>query len=75
MDFLLSAIPILLLWNLRIDKKEKFGVCVAMSLGVLAGIAAAIKTSYMELITRGADLTCKTLRLSLYSSYPQIRII
>ena len=35
MDFTLSIFPSVLIWKLRISKKEKIGVIIAMSLGVL----------------------------------------
>lgn len=68
MDFALSAIPLIVLYPLRIDRKEKVGVCVAMSLGILAGIAAAVKTYHLPLISRSGDVTCK-FPLPLYIRY------
>lgn len=34
-DFVLAFLPWTILWKLQMKKKEKFGVCLAMSLGVL----------------------------------------
>jgi hypothetical protein len=34
-DFILALIPISILWNLQMVKREKIGVAIAMSLGVL----------------------------------------
>lgn len=34
-DFILALLPWAMLWNLNMKNKEKFGVAVAMSLGVL----------------------------------------
>ena len=34
MDFVLAFLPWKLVWSLQMRKKEKFGVAVAMSLGV-----------------------------------------
>ncbi|KAK2031933.1 hypothetical protein LX32DRAFT_712022 [Colletotrichum zoysiae] len=57
LDIALAAIPWLILMRptpaeassgLRLSKKEKIGVSVALSMGVLAGIAAFIKSSYMK---------------------------
>lgn len=59
MDLILAGFPIVLLWPLRIERKEKIGVSVAMSLGVFAGIAAFIKTSYLPDIGRWQDVTCE----------------
>jgi len=68
MDLLLAGFPIVLLLPLKIERREKIGVCVAMSLGVFAGVAAFIKSSYLPQIGRWQDLTCKpscTLHTSL----------
>jgi len=35
MDVLLSMLPWKIIWHLRMTKKEKIGVLVAMSMGVL----------------------------------------
>lgn len=35
MDFILALLPWALLWNLQMKKREKFGIAVAMSLGIL----------------------------------------
>lgn len=63
MDLVLAAFPIVLLQPLKIQKKEKIGVCVAMSLGVFAGITAFIKSSYMPKLGRWKDVTCRYGRM------------
>jgi hypothetical protein len=35
MDFTLALFPWFLIWKLQMNKREKFGVALAMSLGVL----------------------------------------
>ncbi len=35
MDFALALVPWVLMWNIQMDRREKLGVSVAMSLGVL----------------------------------------
>ncbi|KAH8889260.1 hypothetical protein GQ53DRAFT_690401 [Thozetella sp. PMI_491] len=45
MDIVLALLPWRLVWNLRMKKTEKFGVAVAMSMGLLAGMTAFIKAS------------------------------
>ncbi len=35
MDFVLAMIPWKIIWGLQMKKKEKFGVAIAMSMGVL----------------------------------------
>jgi hypothetical protein len=35
MDFILAFLPILLIKDLQMDKKEKIGIAIAMSMGIL----------------------------------------
>jgi hypothetical protein len=35
MDFVLALLPWKIIWNLQMKGKEKFGVAVAMSMGIL----------------------------------------
>ncbi|KAK4443002.1 hypothetical protein QBC34DRAFT_311816 [Podospora aff. communis PSN243] len=44
MDVVLAFLPWKFIWSLQMGKKEKLGVVVAMSMGVFAGAAAAMKT-------------------------------
>ncbi|KAK3319517.1 hypothetical protein B0T19DRAFT_268688 [Cercophora scortea] len=57
MDVALAFLPWKYIWGLQMSKKEKFGVVVAMSMGVFAGVAAAIKTSTIHLVHESADPT------------------
>ncbi|KAK5651492.1 hypothetical protein OQA88_11946 [Cercophora sp. LCS_1] len=47
-DFVLAMLPWPIIWNLQMKKKEKLGVGIAMSMGVLAGIMATIKTAHLD---------------------------
>ncbi|KAF2734537.1 hypothetical protein EJ04DRAFT_576797 [Polyplosphaeria fusca] len=68
MDLLLAVFPVVLLWNLRIERREKVGVCVAMSLGVVAGVAAFVKTSYLPLLGEMTDLTYSMIPLLVWAA-------
>lgn len=57
MDFVLAFIPWPLIWSLQLKKKEKLGVAVAMSLGVIAGATATMKCLAIQTIAQG-DFTC-----------------
>ncbi|KAF2677267.1 hypothetical protein K458DRAFT_320208 [Lentithecium fluviatile CBS 122367] len=48
LDMVLAMFPGLIIWNLQMGKREKLGVIFAMSLGFLAGIVAAVKTSFLR---------------------------
>ncbi|KAK3321798.1 hypothetical protein B0H66DRAFT_514015 [Apodospora peruviana] len=57
MDVTLAFLPWKYIWTLQMSKKEKCGVVVAMSMGVFAGIAAAIKTTTIPLVHHTIDPT------------------
>ncbi|KAL1652597.1 hypothetical protein SLS61_004903 [Didymella pomorum] len=50
MDISLALLPWKVLWGLQMRKTEKIGVCVAMSLGILAGIASILRGRYVDLL-------------------------
>lgn len=56
-DFVLAVFPWFLVWNLQMRLHEKIGVCVCMSMGVLSGVFAIVKSAY--LIPSFDDYTCK----------------
>ncbi|KAL1873597.1 hypothetical protein VTK73DRAFT_839 [Phialemonium thermophilum] len=45
MDIVLAVIPWRIIWPMTMNKKEKFGVLLAMSMGVFAGVTSMIKIS------------------------------
>lgn len=57
-DVILSTFPWLIIRNLQMNRKEKIGVVVSMSLGILAGISAAVKTNILLNATKWTDATC-----------------
>ncbi|VUC35060.1 unnamed protein product [Clonostachys rosea] len=56
-DFILALMPWAMLWNLNMKKKEKFGVAIAMSLGVFAGTTAIIKCTKLRANATSKDPT------------------
>ncbi|KAK7213129.1 hypothetical protein V2G26_020307 [Clonostachys chloroleuca] len=56
-DFILALLPWAMLWNLNMKKKEKFGVALAMSLGVFAGTTAIIKCTKLRANATSKDPT------------------
>ncbi|KAK3367823.1 hypothetical protein B0H63DRAFT_529530 [Podospora didyma] len=51
MDVVLAFLPWKFIWSLQMSKKERVGVVVAMSMGIFAGAAAAVKTTTLLHIT------------------------
>ncbi|KAL4788211.1 hypothetical protein BJX76DRAFT_316655 [Aspergillus varians] len=62
-DFSLALLPWTIVWNLQMRKKEKIGVAVAMSLGIFAGAAAIVKTTYLVKLSEKADFTWEMVPL------------
>ncbi|KAK1756523.1 hypothetical protein QBC47DRAFT_451980 [Echria macrotheca] len=44
MEFILALLPWRVIWKLQMKRKEKFGVAVAMSMGIFAASTAVVKT-------------------------------
>ncbi|KAK4225936.1 hypothetical protein QBC38DRAFT_248820 [Podospora fimiseda] len=57
MDLVLTAFPSLVIWNLQMQLREKIGVIVSMSLGVVAGVIGIYKSSTIPYVARSADFT------------------
>lgn len=63
-DFALALIPWKLVWGLNLRTREKIGVGIAMSMGLLAGICAIVKGVYLVQL-REQDFFCKSIRQNL----------
>ncbi|OLN88281.1 hypothetical protein CCHL11_00260 [Colletotrichum chlorophyti] len=84
MDFLLALVPWKLIWGMRMRKHEKVGICIAMSLGWLAGVCAIIKGVYLvqleqgDFFFNGKDVTIwtavETATAIIASSIPVLRV-
>ncbi|KAF2453484.1 hypothetical protein BDY21DRAFT_126629 [Lineolata rhizophorae] len=68
MDFALAVFPWLVVKDLQMNKREKIGVAFAMSLGVLAGITAIVKTSYLPSMARSTDFTYYSANLLIWAA-------
>ncbi|KAF2175453.1 hypothetical protein K469DRAFT_680029 [Zopfia rhizophila CBS 207.26] len=66
MDLLLTVVPWLTIWNLQMNKREKVGVIVTMSLGCLAGVTCAVKTSYLPSVGTWQDFTFNTAEVLIW---------
>lgn len=83
-DFALALIPWKLIWGLQLQTREKFGVGIAMSLGILAGMCAIIKGLYLKQLAsqdfsyQGKDVTIwtvvETATAIIAASIPVLRV-
>ncbi|KAJ5782941.1 hypothetical protein N7457_004715 [Penicillium paradoxum] len=55
LDFVLAFFPWIALWNLNIKKKEKYTICLSLSLGIFAGICGVIRTTGLDALTQSTD--------------------
>ncbi|KAH8898213.1 hypothetical protein GQ53DRAFT_817506 [Thozetella sp. PMI_491] len=53
LDFILAMLPWKIIWGLQMRTREKFGVALAMSMGVFAGATAVIKTTAIPTLASG----------------------
>ncbi|KAJ5320399.1 hypothetical protein N7508_000682 [Penicillium antarcticum] len=67
-DFVLALLPWTIVWNLQMKKKEKFGVAFAMSLGIFAGAASIVKTTYLVALSAKADFTWELAPLLIWAA-------
>ncbi|KAF4457850.1 integral membrane PTH11 [Fusarium albosuccineum] len=74
-DFVLALLPWTMLWNLNMKKKEKFGVAVAISLGIFAGSIAVIKCTKLSANAKSVDPTYDVAGLLLWAGAENALII
>ncbi|KAI0913231.1 hypothetical protein F4823DRAFT_86912 [Ustulina deusta] len=48
MDWILGLLPIIMLWNVRINRQSKFGIAAILSFGIVAGIALIVRLIYVK---------------------------
>ncbi|KAF1972300.1 hypothetical protein BU23DRAFT_388947, partial [Bimuria novae-zelandiae CBS 107.79] len=65
-DFALALIPWKLIWGLQLQTKEKIGVGIAMSMGLLAGVCAIVKGYYLQQLT-DADFFYKGKNVTIWT--------
>ncbi|KAI0007130.1 hypothetical protein F4779DRAFT_643457 [Xylariaceae sp. FL0662B] len=68
MDFFLAAFPWWVLWNLNMQRKEKFIICMSLSLGVLAGVCGVVRTSGLQVLSETADYLYATADSVMWTS-------
>ncbi|KAK4157290.1 hypothetical protein C8A00DRAFT_40266 [Chaetomidium leptoderma] len=84
MDFTLALLPWKFLWGLQMKRKEKIGVGIAMSMGILAGLMGVVKTAKIHtmlstdfadsipLWARGNAEVCASI---IAASIPMLRVL
>nr|KMM63861.1 hypothetical protein CPAG_00215 [Coccidioides posadasii RMSCC 3488] len=74
-DLLLAIYPIFILWKSRTELKLKIGLGCVTALGIVAMIAAIIRTIFVSLISKRDDYTFHSIPLALCITTEQYLII
>ncbi|OTB06547.1 hypothetical protein M426DRAFT_9677 [Hypoxylon sp. CI-4A] len=74
-DFSFAIIPWFLIMNLQMRTREKFGVAIAMSCGVIAGITALMRCVYLPQLNTGKFSTQGTTLVIWYVAESSVTII
>ncbi|KAK3898652.1 hypothetical protein C8A05DRAFT_47082 [Staphylotrichum tortipilum] len=75
MDIVLSILPWKIIWTLTMNRKEKIGVMIAMSMGVFAGITSIIKITQLPSISNSTFTESTTQLVILAAAESAITII
>ncbi|KAH8888517.1 hypothetical protein GQ53DRAFT_724516 [Thozetella sp. PMI_491] len=67
MDIVLAIVPWKIVWTLSMNKREKAGVMIAMSMGIFAGVTSCIKVTQISNITN-PNLSDSTTQLVILGS-------
>ncbi|KAK4652750.1 hypothetical protein QC762_500505 [Podospora pseudocomata] len=66
-DFILSLLPWIMVWKLRMKKAEKYGLAVALSMGCVTSILGIMKLSYINCVSvLDLDLSYTSIDLITY---------
>ncbi|KAH8658332.1 hypothetical protein BX600DRAFT_65139 [Xylariales sp. PMI_506] len=65
-DVALAIFPCVLIWKLQMKRVEKIGVCLCMSMGIVSGVMACVKSAF--LVDSLSDYTYKSVPLLMWSS-------
>ncbi|KAH9884565.1 hypothetical protein F4778DRAFT_762659 [Xylariomycetidae sp. FL2044] len=60
LDLVLTAFPTMIIWNVQMKLREKVGIIICMSLGVVAGVIGIYKSSTIPAVSRSTDFTYGT---------------
>ncbi|CAO1599702.1 hypothetical protein XANCAGTX0491_003418 [Xanthoria calcicola] len=67
-DILILAMPIPIVWSLRLDRQKKFGVCGLFLLGGFVCVASIMRFYYLESVGKGVDPTWDNVDVMIWST-------
>lgn len=60
-DFVFAAIPIMMLWNVHLNKRTKFSVALLLGLGFISGVALLIRIPYIRVLATTDNFLFETM--------------
>lgn len=60
-DFVFAALPILMLWNVRLNKRTKSSVAFMLGLGFISGVALLVRIPYIRILLTSDDFLYETV--------------
>ncbi|KAK4243840.1 hypothetical protein C7999DRAFT_35821 [Corynascus novoguineensis] len=75
MDIVLAILPWKIIWTLTMNRKEKVGVMVAMSMGIFAGITSIVKITQLPSISNATFTEATTQLVILAAAESAITIV
>ncbi|KAK0703955.1 hypothetical protein B0T26DRAFT_657548 [Lasiosphaeria miniovina] len=68
MDVVLALFPTVILWKWTMSKRDKFGVIIAMSMGIVAGIASFVKCAMLPNLAGDPSRSPDTVAVTIWGS-------
>jgi hypothetical protein len=72
-DLCLTAAPIVILWNVKIQRGRKSLICCLMGLGLVATISNALRNDFQTELT-SSDMTCKYMQFEYLMTFLHVRV-
>lgn len=60
-DFVFAAVPILMLWDVRLTKRMKFSVALMLGMGFVSGVALLVRIPYVRILAVTDDFLFETM--------------
>ncbi|ESZ98168.1 hypothetical protein SBOR_1437 [Sclerotinia borealis F-4128] len=67
-DWILSLIPIFVVWNLQMTPRDKMSVAIILSMGAVASTATIIRMPYLRGLSNIADFLFATVDVAIWST-------
>ncbi|MCJ1237045.1 hypothetical protein MMC14_005029 [Varicellaria rhodocarpa] len=66
-DFICSGLPIVVLWNVKISSRKKFGICALMALGLFATACCMVRIALFRVVLDPYDPTWSIVTIEIWA--------